>query len=341
MSKVVIVTGVTGQDGSLMVDYLLENTDYKIYGGVRRLSVSNHTNISHIDNPRFELFNFDLTDAHSIEGAITKYKPDYFVNVAAQSFVGSSWDFPVQTYATNTTGVLHILEAIRKHHPVCRFYNAGSSEEFGDVVGLSQNETHPLRPRSPYGASKASARLLVKVYRESYDLFAIQGWLFNHEGIRRGREFVTRKITQGVARIHHAINNGEAYDPILLGNLDSRRDWSDAEDMVRAIWQMLINEQPVEYVIGSGEAHSVREFVQEAFSAAGINGTWHGIETDETYTNPSGDLVNISKEFYRPAEVDFLKADISKAQLELNWKPECTFKELVTKMVQNDINLHA
>ena len=200
--KKIIITGVTGQDGSHMVDYLINNTEHTIIGGVRRLSVKNHQNIEHLlDEPRFFLIDLDVTDAENIDRVISEHKPDYFINFAANSFVGTSWQMPVNHMQTNCMAVLHQLEAIRKHVPDCRYYNAGSSEEFGDVITEPQSEEHPLRPRSPYGASKCAARHLVKVYRDSYNLYAVQGWLFNHEGTRRGVEFVTRKITQHVARI--------------------------------------------------------------------------------------------------------------------------------------------
>ena len=200
--KKVIITGVTGQDGSHMVDYLLKNTDYLIYGTARRLSVKNHENILHLeDEPRFKLINMDLNDAHSIRDVVIDIQPDYFINFAAQSFVAGSWDYPIQTWITDADSVLHILESIRRFASGCRFYNAGSSEEFGDVIRTPQDESHPLLPQSPYGAAKCGARHIVRVYRESYNLFAIQGWLFNHEGVRRGLDFVTRKITHGVASI--------------------------------------------------------------------------------------------------------------------------------------------
>jgi len=306
--KVVIVSGVSGQDGSHMVDYLLANTDHDIYGAVRRLSVKNHENIAHINNPRFKLIDIDLTDAHSITNAVIKLKPDYYINLAAQSFVGSSWDLPRQTFQTNATAVLDILEAIRHHAPNCRFYNAGTSEEFGDVQYSPQDEKHPIRPRSPYGASKAAARHLVKVYRESYGLYAIQSWLFNHEGTRRGEEFVTRKITKGVARIFVDMMNGKEIQPIELGNMSAKRDWSDAEDFVAGIWAMLnqdvlnpeiaegiakigfghnkdfllpeaakqikqqnLSKQIKEYVLASGETYTIAQFVEKAFEHANID----------------------------------------------------------------------
>lgn len=340
--KCVIVTGVTGQDGSHMVDYLLANTDYQIFGCVRRLSVYNHKNLSHINNQRFNLINFDLTDCHSISRIIEKLKPDYFVNLAAQSFVGSSWDFAQQTWETNATSVLNILEAIRNHHPACRFYQAGSSEEFGDVVTVPQDEDHPLRPRSPYGASKAAARQILKVWRESYGLYAVQGWLFNHEGTRRGVEFVTRKITTNVARIKNAIDCEEAYAPMELGNVDSKRDWSDAEDFVDGIWKMLNQENPKDYVLSSNETHTIREFVELAFAAVGIQGYWQGEGLNEMFLQQETGrvLMLISEKFYRPAEVDLLWGDSTKAREELGWSPKTSFKELVDKMVKHDMLEH-
>ena len=348
IKKLVFITGVTGQDGSFLVDYLLKNTDYFIIGGARSLSIKNHENISHLDNnPRFKLVNFDLSDTHSINKIVDKLKPDYFVNLAAQTFVGSSWDFPAQTWECNTTAIIHILEAIRQHKPTCRFYNAGSSEEYGDVEYIPQDEKHPSKPRSPYGASKCAARQLVKVYRESYNLYAIQGLLFNHEGTRRGEEFVTRKITKGVARIKKAIVEGKSFEPIELGNVKAKRDWSDAEDFVDGIWKMLNQEAPNEYVLSSNETHTIAEFVWYAFKAADIEGAWHGqaesaefsISTKDAikYEPMSSVLVKINPKFYRPAEVDLLLGDSTKARKELGWKPETSFEQLVEKMVKNDL----
>jgi len=352
--KVIVVTGVTGQDGSHMVDFLLKNTDYLIFGGVRRLSVYNHENIKHIKSDRFKLINFDLTDSHAISRTIEKLQPDYFINFAAQSFVASSWDFSRQTWQTNSTAVLDILEAIRLYKPSCRFYQAGSSEEFGNVEYTPQDEKHPLKPRSPYGASKAASRQLVKVYRESYNLYAIQGWLFNHEGTRRGEEFVTRKITKNIARINYAIKNNLDFNPLELGNLDAKRDWSDAEDFIEGVWMMLNQDKfnlnydgiPKEYVLSSNETHSIREFVEKGFSNVGINGGWiyigDGRDEDEGfyYKNKDGNyilLVKINSKFYRPAEVELLLGDSSKARKELNWKPKVSFDDLVKKMIDFDI----
>ena len=338
--KKIIITGVTGQDGSFMADYLLKNTEHAIVAGVRRLSVKNHGNINHlVDNPRFKLIDLDVADQANTEAVIEEEKPDYFINFAANSFVGVSWKMPVNHMETNAMAVLYQLEAIRKHRPNCRYYNAGSSEEFGDVLHSPQSELHPLRPRSPYGVSKASARHMVKAWRDSYNLYAIQGWLFNHEGTRRGEEFVTRKITKNVARIKYEYILND-FKPLELGNVDAKRDWSDAEDFVEGIWLMLNQEEPKEYVLSSNETHTIREFVEEAFNFAGFGSEkcrWEGRGVDEKYYHGDRVLVQINPEFYRPAEVDLLLGDSSLARRELNWNPQTDFLELVRKMVAHDL----
>lgn len=374
MNKKVIITGVSGQDGSYMADYLIENTDHEIFGMVRRSSNPNYTNLSKvIGNNRFKLVVGDLSDSQSIDKVVEKIKPDYFINLGAQSFVASSWEVPEQTMDVNATGVMRCLEAIMRHSPNCRFYNAGSSEEFGDVKYSPQDENHPLRARSPYGASKIAARQVVKTYRESFNLYAIQGILFNHEGPRRGEEFVTRKITKGVARIKYAIDNNLPFKPIELGNLDAKRDWSDARDFVDGIWKMLnqpvliktdgvehqlgtlcgtiIDHNPKEYVLSSNETHSIREFIELAFKDAGVYGEWmpedinfpnQKIGDIESYClldNLDKRLIITNPKFYRPAEVDILLGDSSLARKELDWKPKYDFASLVREMVQNDINL--
>jgi GDPmannose 4,6-dehydratase len=347
MPKKVIITGVTGQDGSYMADLLLEDTDYEIYGMVRRTSTKNYKNIEHLlNNPRFKIVTGDLSDSQSIDNLIREIKPDYFINLAAQSFVGASWQIPEQTFDIDAIGVIRCLEGIRKHVPDCRFYNAGSSEELGNVDYSPQDENHPLKPRSPYGAAKAAARHIVKVYRESYNLFAIQGLLYNHESERRGEEFVTRKITKNIARIKKAINKDEKFEPLELGNIDAKRDWSHAKDFVRGIWLMLNQSEPKEYVLSSGETHTVREFIEKAFKMVGIYGEWVGKDTEEKYIlkktlnsiyYDNQILVKINPEFYRPAEVDLLLGDHSKARKELNWKLDVSFDSLVKIMVENDL----
>lgn len=384
--KRVLVSGVTGQDGSYMVDYLLTNTDHLVYGMVRRTAKPDYGNLAAaLANPRFKLVTGDLTDAQSIEELVAEIKPDYFINFGAQAFVGVSWKLKDLTEHTNSDGVRYCLEAIRKHVPQCHFYNAGTSEEFGEVEYSPQDEKHPPRPQSPYGASKVAARQHVRVFRESYGLYAVQGWLFNHESKRRGQDYVTRKITLGVARIAAAIKAGQPFEPIELGNLDAKRDWSHAEDFVEGIWRMVNQEDHreamrgvlpqhlsrclEEYVLASGETHTIREFVEKAFAAAGIialqtaQGSqgnqqvqmrWHGTGADEIYelggmvtcVSDSGwdsswgywkPLVRINPAFYRPAEVHTLHGDASRARTELGWQPRHTFDDLVAEMVAHDL----
>ena len=344
--KCIIITGVTGQDGSHMVDYLLKNTsEYIIFGGARRLSIYNHKNIKHINSDRFRLINFDLTDSHVISKIFELLNPSYFLNFAAQSYVGSSWDFPEQTWNTNSTSIIHILESLRTYSPNCRFYQAGSSEEFGNVEYSPQNENHPLKPRSPYGASKVGARTIVKTWRDSYNLFAIQGWLFNHEGTRRGEEFITRKITKNVAFIKYCFDYNFKVKPFSVGNIYAIRDWSDAEDFMDGVWKMLNNSEPKEYILASGKTTSVKDFISMAFKEIGINGIWENKTDDnlnEKYYVIKNDkkieLVNIDKKFYRPAEVELLCGDSSLAKKELNWKPKLDINGLIKKMVKYDYN---
>lgn len=360
-TKTAIVTGVTGQMGSYIAEFLL-NEGFKVIGTVRRLSVPNRTNIESVTSPNFLIAPMDLCDSHSINALVETHRPDYFINCAANSFVGSSWDYPEQHMDYNALGVLRQLEAIKRFSPTTRYINFGSSEEFGDVQYSPQDEKHPGRARSPYGASKIAARQIVKVYRESFDLYAIQCWCFNYESERRGEEFVTRKITLGVARIAKAIKEGQPFEPIELGNLDAKRDWSHAEDFVDGMWRMLNQDEAIldrsgsesvawspkdlsEYVLASGETHTVREFVEKAFGVAEIVGSWEGEGTDETYTHEvashgyegGSELIRINPAFYRPAEVDLLLGDSTRARTELGWQPKVSFDELVSRMVRNDL----
>jgi GDPmannose 4,6-dehydratase len=348
MLKKIIITGVTGQDGSYMADFLLEKTDYYVYGMIRRTSTNNNHNIKHLlNNSRFKLITGDLTDSQSIDNIVREIKPDYFINLAAQSFVGASWQIPEQTFDIDAIGVIRCLEAIRKHAPHCRFYNAGSSEELGNVDYSPQNENHPLKPRSPYGAAKAAARHIVKVYRESYDLFAIQGLLYNHESPRRGEEFVTRKITKHISQIKKELDHGKDFiQPLELGNIYAKRDWSHAKDFIEGIWMMLNQDTPKEYLLASGKAHTVKEFVEIAFEKCGIFGSWIGSGLNEKFilqktTNSiyydNKILVKINEKFYRPAEVDLLLGDASMAQKEMGWSPKISFDDLVEEMVREDV----
>ena len=340
--KKAIITGVTGQVGSYMADFLLKFTDLEVYGAIRRLSVPNHKNIKKAKlNPKFKLIEMDLTDEHSMFTTIQEIKPDYFINFAANSFVGNSWHMPANHFDVNALGVMRQLEAIRKTCPDCKYYNAGSSEEFGDVMYSPQDLNHPPRPRSPYGASKVAARQIVKVWRDSYKLFAIQGYLFNHESERRGEEFVTRKISINVARIKKELDEGKKPEPFDLGNIEAKRDWSHAYDFVRAVWLMLNQDKPKDYLLASGETRTVREFVEKAFEAAEIETHWHEednpIDTKLIHNKTGYILLKINKDFYRPAEVELLLGDPSEAQKDLHWEKSVDFSTLVRRMVEHDI----
>ena len=351
-NRKVLVTGTLGQDGANMCEYLLRMPDYKVFGMIRRVANPNFVNCkAFLNNENFQLVYGDLTDEFSVAKLVQEIQPDYFINFAANSFVGCSWDMPMQVFDTNAIGVMRCLEAIRRYQPKCRFYSAGSSEEFGNVDYTPQDLKHPIKPRSPYGASKASARHIVKVYRESYDLYAIHGILFNHEGTKRGEEFVTRKISKGVAEICNSMkgfNNwrerhGEqaVFHPIELGNLDAKRDWSDSEDFVEGVWLMLNQEEPKEYLLASGETHSIREFVEKAFKCAGLEGHWEGDGLEEKFIHFSGPhkytLVKINPKFHRPAEVSLLLGDPTEAKEKLGWNPKNSFDNLVKKMVDYDL----
>ena len=340
MSKKVLITGILGQDGSNMAEYLLNNTDNLIYGMQRRSGTPNLDNIkSFIAHDRFSLVDGDLTDSASMSDLVMRIQPDYLINFGANSFVGVSWDTPLSVFDINACGVIRCLEAIRKHKPDCRFYSAGSSEELGDVDYSPQDIKHPIKPRSPYGASKAAARHLVKVYRESFDIYAVHSILFNHEGPRRGGEFVTRKITKKVAEISKKIKNGEKFEPLKLGNVDSRRDWSDSRDFMKGVWLMLNQDKPKDYVLASGETHSVKDFVTKAFSHAGIPGLWSGEGLDAKFRlfQENTIMAEIDERWFRPAEVDLLHGDPSVAEKELGWKREISFEKMIQDMVDNDV----
>ena len=346
MSKKILVTGVLGQDGANMCEYLLRDSNNKVFGMIRRVSNPNFSNCKNfLEHQNFQLVYGDLVDEYSIAKLVQDIQPDYFINFAANSFVGCSWDMPMQVFDANAVGVMRCLEAVRAYQPNCRFYSAGSSEEFGDVDYAPQDMKHPLKPRSPYGASKCAARHLVKVYRESYDMYAVHGTLFNHEGTKRGEEFVTRKITKGVARIKKELSGGidiEAPTPIELGNIHSKRDWSDSEDFVEGVWLMVNQEEPKDYLLASGETHTIKEFVELAFKAANIDGHWEGEGLEERYiykgSTHGHNLVVINEKFYRPAEVELLLGDPTDAKEKLGWNPKISFEKLVQRMVKFDLN---
>lgn len=361
-SKKVLITGSNGQDGSYMVDFLLENTENTIIAATRRTSqpILNHLE-KYFDNPRVKFITLDLGDGHSIERVILSEKPDYFINFGAYAFVPDSWAMPTAVMNVNSVSIIHILEAIRKHVPYCRFYNASSSEIFGNVKEIPQTEETLPNPRSIYGVSKNTAREITKVYRESYDLYAVNGILFNHESERRQAHYVTRKITKNVARILNENRDGMTIKPLELGNVEAKRDWSYAPDFVKGIWMMLNQQEtaiqksvkegkaghydfdfiPKDYVLSSNETHSVKEFVENAFVAAGFGIEtleWRG-EGDRTELWCGDKLfVKVNPEFYRPAEVDLLLGDSTSIREDLGWEPESSFFDLVHKMAWADIN---
>ncbi len=310
-----LITGVTGQDGSYLAELLLAK-GYDVVGVVRRTSHHSYERIEHLLD-RIEIVPADLLDQHSLTMVIQDAKPDEVYNLAAQSYVPTSWSQPVLTGEFTALGVTRILEAVRLAHPAARFYQASSSEMYGRVTETPQRETTSFYPRSPYGVAKAYGHWITVNYRESYGLYAVSGILFNHESPRRGIEFVTRKVTEGVARI----KLGRAGE-LRLGNLDARRDWGFAGDYVDAMWRMLQQDTPQDYVIGTGVQHSVRELVEAAFSHVGLDWEKH---------------VVIDSRFIRPAEVDLLLADTSKAKAELGWEPKVGFAALVAMMVDADI----
>lgn len=315
--KSALITGITGQDGSYLAEHLLAQ-GYKVFGLVRRLSADNYERIEHLRG-KVELLPGDLLDQVSLMKAIERSQPSEVYNLAAQSFVPASWTQPILTSEFTAVGVSRILEAIRLMNPKIRFYQASSSEMFGKVRETPQTELTPFYPRSPYGVAKAFGHYMTVNYRESYDMFAVSGILFNHESPRRGLEFVTRKVTHGVAQIKLGLAT-----ELRMGNLDAKRDWGFAGDYVKAMWLMLQQDTPDDYVISTGETHTVRELVEIAFSCVGLD--W------ERY-------VKLDPQFVRPAEVDLLLGDCSKAQEKLGWKPEVSFPELVKMMVESDLQL--
>ena len=316
--KRVLITGINGMDGSHLADLLLEK-GYKVYGMERRSSSKNRTNTVHLEG-KINFINGDLTDQNSLFRCIKESDPDEVYNLGSQSFVGESWNTPEQTSDVTGLGVLRVLEAIREYGKGIKFYQASTSEMFGRMVENPAKETTPFYPRSPYGVAKLYGHWITKNYRESYDMFNCSGILFNHESERRGIEFVTRKITDGVARIHLGLR-----DDITLGNLDSKRDWGYSPDYVKSMWLMLQQDEPDDYVIATGKSHTIREFLDAAFQHIGIV-HW-------------SEYVKQDPRFMRPAEVDVLRGDSTKARDELGWTLSTSFQEMISKMVANDINL--
>jgi GDPmannose 4,6-dehydratase len=319
MMKSALITGITGQDGSYLAEFLLSR-GYKVYGLIRRTSHPNLERIQHILD-KITIYYGDMTDLSCLIRIIEKAEPQEVYNLAAQSFVYTSWEQPILTAEVTAVGVANILEAIRNVNPKIKFYQASSSEMFGKAQEIPQNEKTPFYPRSPYGVSKLFGHWMTVNYRESFGIFACSGILFNHESPRRGKEFVTRKISYGVARIKHGKQK-----KLHLGNLNASRDWGFAGDYVEAMWLMLQQDKPDDYVIATGESHTVKEFAEIAFKRVGLN--WK-------------DYVVVDKKLFRPAEVDYLLGDSSKGRRVLGWKPRVNFKQLVEMMVDADMELVA
>lgn len=318
MVKTALITGITGQDGSYLAEFLLEQ-GYRVVGMLRRLSLENYGRIEHLGE-RIELAQGDLLDQSSLMKILREYQPNEVYNLAAMSFVPTSWNQPTLTGEFTALGATRMLEAVREVNPDMRFYQASSSEMFGKVRETPQNEETPFYPRSPYGVAKVYGHYITVNYRESYNMFAVSGILFNHESPRRGLEFFPRKVADGVARIKLGLQ-----DTLRLGNLDARRDWGYAGDYVKAMWLMLQQEKPEDFVIATGETHACQELVEIAFEHAGLN--WE-------------DHVRIDPALLRPADVDLLVGDASKAHRMLGWTPEVSFEQLVRGMVDADLDRH-
>lgn len=336
--KKALITGITGQDGSYLAEFLLEK-GYEVHGIIRRASTFNTERIDHIiEDPhvthkRLILHYGDLSDSSNISRLLEKIKPDEIYHLGAQSHVRVSFDIPEYTADVTGLGTLRLLDAIRETRIATKLYQASSSEMFGKVAEIPQRETTPFHPRSPYGCAKVFAYWIARNYRESYGLFVCNGILFNHESPRRGQTFVTRKITRGLSRIKLGID-----DKLFLGNLDAKRDWGYAKDYVEGMWLMLQQDAPDDYVLATGETHSVREFVENAAEVLGMDIEWRGVGIDEKGTNKKTGktVIEIDPNYFRPAEVDVLIGDAGKAQKELEWTPKTKFKDLVRMMTEAD-----
>jgi len=360
MNKKVIITG-SGQDSTYMTEHLVETTNHDIVIAARANSRTDYSNIDKfLKNDRVKLVTFDLNDGNGIRNLIKNEEPDYFINLAAATFVKDSWENPVLHMQVNAISLIHMLEAIKDYCPKCKFYSAGSSEEWGNIDYSPQDENHPYKPRSMYGVSKVAADFTCKVYRESYGIFALHGILLNHESKLRSLCFVTRKITSEVARIKNEFDCGagviKKIKPLKIGNILSKRDWSHSKDFMRGVWLMMNMDKPKKYVLSSDETHSVKEFIEICFEKIGISLQWW-LPTENRYLNneeleklSEKDLVNIQAvdkamnvlveidpQFFRPAEVSLLHGDSSLARKELGWRPEYSFEDLVNEMMENDL----
>ena len=332
--KRALITGVTGQDGSYLAELLLEK-GYEVYGIMRRKSVVDYGNVDHLKD-KINFIYADMTDIVSLVNAVKKSQADEVYNLAAQSFVGTSWEQPLLTAEIDAMGVTNLLEAIRIAKPDARFYQASTSEMFGLVQEIPQKETTPFYPRSPYGVAKLYGHWITKNYRESYDMYACSGILFNHESKRRGKEFVTRKITDAVARIKVGKQSH-----LELGNMDAKRDWGHSSDYVHAMWLMLQQDHADDFVIATNETRTVREFVEIAFEKVGMTIAWEGSGVDEVGKDQDGNIrVRINPVFYRPAEVELLIGNPEKAERVLGWKRAFSFDDLVSEMIAEDLKLN-
>ena len=330
-----MISGITGQDGGYLAKFLLDK-DYKVYGLYRRGATDTFSKLKeHGISNKIELLDFDLLEFSNICRLIRKYQPDEFYNLAAQSFVSASWEEPIYTTQADGMGVLYLLEAIREFSPKTKFYQASTSEMFGKAQESPQSENTPFYPRSPYAVAKLMAHWACINYRESFNIFACSGILFNHESPMRGEEFVTRKITLHFAKLFLGLTD----EPVELGNLDSKRDWGYAGDYVKIMWKMLQQKDPDNYVIATGKAHSIREFINESGCHCGFDIKWKGEKEEETgIDNNSGKIiVKVNKKYYRPAEVEFLLGDPTKAERLLGWSASTSFEKLCKMMVEKDI----
>jgi GDPmannose 4,6-dehydratase len=330
--KNALITGINGQDGAYLAELLLEK-GYHVYGLIRRKAVQDYGNAAHLVDKVHFIYG-DMMDLVSLLNAVQIADPDEVYNLAAQSFVGTAWDQPIVTAQIDALGVTNMLEAIRKLKPSCKFYQASTSEMFGLVQEIPQKETTPFYPRSPYGVAKLYGHWITKNYRESYGMFACCGILFNHESERRGKEFVTRKITDAAVKIKMGL-----LDCVKLGNLDAKRDWGHAQDYVNAMWLMLQQDKPDDYVVATGETRTVREFADTAFAKAGIRLAWSGTGVDEVGIDTASNktVVKVDPQLFRPAEVEILIGDPTKAETVLGWKRKISFQEMVERMVENDL----
>lgn len=333
--KIAMISGITGQDGGYLAKFLLEK-NYRVIGLYRRGATDTFAKLKeHGIFEKIELVDFELLEFSNICRLLRKYQPDEFYNLAAQSFVAASWEEPIYTAQADGMGVVYILEAIREFSPKTKFYQASTSEMFGKVQEVPQKETTPLYPRSPYGVAKLMAHWMTTNYRESFGIFACSGILFNHESPMRGKEFVTRKITDYFARLSLGLTN----EPLELGNLNAKRDWGFAGDYVEGMWLMLQQEKPDTYVLSTGETHPIRDFVEEAGKICGFDIEWHGVAVDEVGIDKKTGkiLVKVNPKYFRPAEVELLIGDPSKAEKVLGWKRKVSYNDLCKMMVEADI----